>query len=64
MKNIYIASWVLLAISFLATLFTGSFNAVSLFVFSFAVLALVYALALWSVIVNTQNTQPENLRKI
>lgn len=64
MKNIYIASWILLTISFLATVLTGSFNALSLVVFSFAALALVYALAIWSVFINTQNTQPENLRKI
>jgi hypothetical protein len=52
MKNIYIVSWILLAMSFVATVLTNSFNTISLVVFSFAVLFLVYALALWSVFTN------------
>jgi ABC-type uncharacterized transport system permease subunit len=64
MKKIYKASWILLALAFVATVLTGNFNMLSLVVFSFAALALVYALAIWSVFVNTQSTEPENLRKI
>lgn len=53
MKNIYVAAWFLLTILFLASVFTGYFNALSLVVFSLSALALVYALAIWSLYVNT-----------
>ena len=52
MKKIYTAAWFLTAILFLASVFTGSFNVLSLFVFSLVALGLVYALVLWTVIAN------------
>ena len=50
MKKIYPTAWFLLAILFFASVFTGSFNELSLVVFSLIALGLVYALALWAVI--------------
>lgn len=55
-KKFYAAAWILLALTASVALLTGSFNAVTLFVFSLAALALVYALALWTVVVNTRET--------
>lgn len=59
MKNFYIAAWVLLAMAAFVSVLTGTFNAVTLFVFSLVALALVYALALWSVITQTRDLKAE-----
>ena len=59
MKNFYISAWILLAITAFVSVLTGTFNAVTLFVFSLVALALVYALALWSVIVNARDLKTE-----
>lgn len=64
MKRVYTVSSILLAILLFVTVLTGSLNAVSLVVFGFTVLALIYALALWTVFANTGNTEPDKLRKI
>lgn len=55
-KKIYAAAWVLLALTAFVTFLTGSFNSLTLVVFSLAALALVHALALWTVVVNTRKT--------
>ncbi len=54
MKKIYTAAWFLLAILFLAAILTGYLNPVSLVAFSLFALGLVYALALWTVVINTR----------
>lgn len=54
MKKIYTAAWFLLGILFIAAVLTGYLNPVSLVVFSLFALALVYALAVWTVFVNTR----------
>lgn len=59
MKKIYTAAWFLLTLFFVATVFTGYFNALSLVVFSLGALALVYALALWTLFVNTPDEAVE-----
>ena len=53
LKTIYIMAWVLLAMLAVGSLFGGYLNPVTQVVFSVAALALVYALALWSVFTNT-----------
>lgn len=55
MKKIYTAAWILLAVLFLASVFTGSSDVLSSFIFSLAALGLVHALALWTVIVNSRS---------
>lgn len=59
MKKLYLAAWTLLTATALVSVFTGAFNPVTLFVFSLVALALVYTLALWSVIVNTRELKTE-----
>ena len=54
MKNFYISAWILLAAAALLTLLTGYLTVPALFVFSLVGLALIHALMLWSVIVNTR----------
>ncbi len=53
-KKNYAAAWILLALTVFAAFLTGSVTALMLFVFSLVALALVYALALWTVISNTR----------
>lgn len=55
MKQIYISTWILLAIAASVTVLTGSFDSVALMVFSLIALGLVQALALWSVYAQTRN---------
>lgn len=55
MKKIYSAAWILLTFFFIAAVFTGSLNAISLVAFSFAALGLVYALILWVIVDNSRN---------
>jgi hypothetical protein len=59
LKTFYILAWILVALSAVVTHLGGYFNSVAQVTFSFAVLALVYALALWSVFTNTQRTELE-----
>ena len=59
MKKFYVLAWFLLAASALVSVFTGTFNPLATVVFSLVALALVLALALWSVIVNTRDVQPQ-----
>lgn len=54
MKKIYVSAWFLLAAAAIVTALTGAFDAAALVVYSLATLALVYTLALWSVIVSTR----------
>lgn len=59
MKKFYVLAWFLLAASALASVFTGTFNPLAMVVFSLVALGLVYAIALWSVIVNTREAQTQ-----
>ena len=59
MRKIYISAWFLLAAAAFVSILTGSFNPFALLVFSLIALALVHTLMLWSVIVNTRDTQHE-----
>lgn len=59
MKKIYGFAWVLLAAAVIATASSGALNAAALFIYSLVALALVYALALWSVFVNTRKIPTE-----
>lgn len=47
-KKFYILAWFLLIGSALASIFTGTFDALGLVAVSIGVVALVYALALWA----------------
>jgi len=58
MRKIYTAAWLLLTVLFLASVSTGNFNPVSLLIFSLIALGLVYAPALWAVVVNTKKLTP------
>ncbi|MCW5961616.1 MAG: hypothetical protein KIS76_15740 [Pyrinomonadaceae bacterium] len=64
MKKIYATAWILLTALFLTSVVTGFLDPLGLFAFSLSALALVYALAFWSVIVNTRYAQTDNLQKI
>ncbi len=55
MKKIYTTAWFLLAILFIAAVLNGYLNPVGLVVFSLFALALVYALALWTVVNNARD---------
>ena len=57
MKKFYVLAWVLLAASVLAAVFSGTFDPLAMIVFSLVTVSLVYAFALWSVFVNTRDTQ-------
>ena len=59
MKPIYAFAWVLLAAAIVLTAMTGTFDAPALVAFSLVALALVYTLALYSVIVNTREIKTE-----
>lgn len=54
MKKIYIASWLILALALLVSIFTGALTSPTLFIYSLLVLGLVYVLALWLLVVNTR----------
>jgi hypothetical protein len=59
LKTFYLLAWILVALLAVVSLLGGYFDAVTQAGFSVAVLALVYALALWSVLTNTQDTRLE-----
>ena len=59
LRKFYISAWYLVAIGVLISVLTGTFSTATLFVFSLIGLGLIYGLALWSVIVNTRDIQPE-----
>jgi len=56
-KKFYVLAWFLLAASVLVSVFTGTFNPLGVVVLSLVAVGLVYGFALWSVIVNTRDTQ-------
>ena len=53
LKTIYIMAWVLLAMSAIGSLLSGYVNPMTQVAFGVGALALIYALALWSVFTNT-----------
>lgn len=59
MKNLYVSAWFLLAAAALVSALTGGFTPVAMVVFSLITLELIFALLLWSVIVNSQETETE-----
>jgi hypothetical protein len=59
MKKFYVLAWFLLAAAVLVSIFTGTFNSLAMVVFGLVAVGLVQGFALWSVIVNTRDTQPE-----
>jgi len=59
MKKFYVTAWFLLAVSVLVSVFTGTFYPLTVVVFSLVAVGLVYGFALWSVIVNTRDTQEQ-----
>ena len=59
MKKFYVLAWFLLAASVLVSVFTGTFNPLGVVIFSLVAVGLVYGFALWSVIVNTRDTQSQ-----
>ena len=58
-KKFYVSAWFLLAAAVLISALTGAFGTTAMIVFSFIGLSLIYALALWSVISNKRDLQPE-----
>lgn len=63
LKTSYILVWILVALSAVVSLLGGYFNSVTQVAFSVTVLALVYALALWSVFTNTQDIKLETFSR-
>lgn len=59
MKKFYISAWILLASAVAIAVLTGSSNPFALLVFSLVALALVFALMLWTVFVNTRDLEME-----
>lgn len=59
LKTFYLLAWILVALLAVVSLLGGYFYAATQVAFSVAALALVYALALWSVLTNTQDTRLE-----
>lgn len=57
MKNFYISVWIILAMAVSVAVLTGSFNPAALLAFSLVALVLVFALMLWTVVVNTRNLE-------
>ena len=57
MKDFYISAWILLAAAAFIAFLTGSFNPLALLAFSLVALVLVFALMLWTVVVNTRNLE-------
>ncbi len=60
MKKLYISAWFLLAAAVIVSAFGGVVDGPVLLVFSLVALGLVYALALWSIVVNAR--EPETKR--
>jgi hypothetical protein len=63
LKTYYILAWILVTVLAVLSLLAGNFNSAAQVSFSVAVLALVYALALWSVFTNTNDATLEMLSK-
>lgn len=57
LKKFYLLAWISVALSAVGSLLGGHFDSVTQVGFSLAVLALVYALALWSVLTNTEDSE-------
>lgn len=55
MRKIYVAAWIIVALAVLVSIFTSTFNAVTLFVCSLVVLALVYSPGLWTVMFHSKS---------
>lgn len=58
-KNLYALAWILLTALVFVSILSGTLTATALLVYSLAALALVYGLALWSVIANTRRLKTE-----
>lgn len=58
-KKFYVLVWFLLAGSLAASVFTGSLTDLGVLAHALAGLALIYGLALWAVLVNPGDPQPE-----
>lgn len=57
-RQFYALAWFILTGTIVVSIFSGQLDPVMLFAFSLIALGLVYALALWSVIVNTRDRSP------
>lgn len=55
-NKFYFSAWILLILAAFASIFTGTLNAATTVALSLFALVLVFALALWSVIVNTRRS--------
>ena len=58
-KKFYVLAWFLLIGSAIVSIFTGTLTGLGMVTYSLIALALVYGLALWAVIVNTGEAQPQ-----
>lgn len=59
MKTFYALAWVFLALISIRLAMTGALDPVALVVLSLVAAALVYGLALWSVITNARDQVPQ-----
>jgi hypothetical protein len=57
-KNFYIVAWLLLIGSAVHSILNGTLNELAMVSFGLIGLALVYALALWAVLINPGHPQP------
>lgn len=59
MKTFYAMAWVFLGLISVRLAMTGALDPVALVVLSLAAVALIYGLALWSVITNARDQMPQ-----
>lgn len=58
-KKFYVLVWFLLIGSVLASILIGTFDALAMLAVSIGVVGLVYAFALWAVLINSQSAHLE-----
>jgi hypothetical protein len=58
-KKFYVLAWFLLIGSVIVSVFTGALTGLGMVTYGLIALALVHALMLWSLIVNTREAQPQ-----
>jgi hypothetical protein len=57
-RKVYTWAWLLVALAFLFSVLSGTFDAATAVIFGLVALGLIYALALWTVVMNTRETPP------
>lgn len=61
-RTVLASAWILTALAALLFGLNGSIDPAVMVIFSLVALALLYAFALWTVLVNTRDSQPESFK--